>query len=136
MRHIDTLIVHCADTYSHMDIGVEDIRNWHVEGNGWKDIGYHFVIRRDGTIEEGRPIADIGAHVLGHNVSSIGICLVGGKGPDGKALFNFTSKQMFFLGNLIADLRFAHPIKTLAGHRDFTDGKECPCFDVKEYIDG
>lgn len=87
MRKINDLIVHCAATYDTMDIGVKEIRKVHVDENGWKDIGYHFVIRRDGTVEKGRDVSVIGAHVLNHNANSIGICLAGGLSKkDGKTV--------------------------------------------------
>lgn len=78
MREINLIVVHCTYSRPSMDIGVEEIRKWHVEGNSWTDIGYHYVIRRDGTIEDGRPIERPGAHVKGHNSNSIGIAWVGG----------------------------------------------------------
>jgi len=66
MRPIDTLILHCSATPPDMDIGVAEIDTWH-KAQGWKRIGYHFVIRRNGIVERGRPLAQIGAHVEGHN---------------------------------------------------------------------
>jgi len=73
---IQKLIIHCADTPPNMDVGAEEIRRWHVEGNGWSDIGYHYVIRRCGLIETGRDESTPGAHVRGHNTGSIGVCMV------------------------------------------------------------
>lgn len=92
MRKITEFIIHCSATREGQDVTAADIRRWHVKGNGWKDIGYHFVIHLDGTIELGRPIAEVGAHCAGHNAESIGICYVGGlkppsvppRGEDGK----------------------------------------------------
>ena len=78
MREINTFIIHCSDTYPDMDIGVEEIRRWHKE-RGWSDIGYHYVIRRNGKIEEGRNDGIVGAHAKGMNENSLGICMVGGK---------------------------------------------------------
>jgi hypothetical protein len=76
-----------------MDIGADTIRDWHVNGNGWRDIGYHLVIRRDGSIEKGRDINDSGAHAAGYNSKSIGLCLVGGMAEDNSAENNFTAQQ-------------------------------------------
>ena len=78
MRTIDKIIVHCSATPRHKDFSAEDIRDWHVKGNGWDDIGYHFVIRLDGSIEYGRMVDKYGAHVKSHNYDSIGICYIGG----------------------------------------------------------
>lgn len=130
MREIDMIIVHCSDTPASMDIGVAAIRDWHVAENGWSDIGYHYVIRRDGTVEVGRPVDVRGAHVVGHNSSSIGICLVGGGG----GLFNFTMAQVEALSLLTEKLRRVFGQMDVYGHRDFNPGKQCPCFDVRELL--
>jgi N-acetyl-anhydromuramyl-L-alanine amidase AmpD len=125
MREIDEIVIHCADTPKHMDIGAEKIRTWHVHGNGWSDIGYHWVIPRGGGCEKGRDESEPGAHVRGHNSNSIGICLVGGKGG-----FNFTRQQMATLEAKIIDLTTKYPDARVVGHRDLDSGKECPTFDV------
>lgn len=121
-----------------MDIDVETIRDWHVNGNGWSDVGYHYFIQRDGTIEYGRDIERVGAHVRGHNKHSIGICYAGGIDERGKPEDNRTRAQIKSLITLINFLR-ALPIPNIKnaeilGHRDF-DGvkKACPCFDAKEF---
>ena len=84
MRTIKKIIVHCSATPRNKDFSAEDIRDWHVKGNGWDDIGYHFVIRLDGTIEYGRMIDKFGAHVKSHNYDSLGICYIGGMDKDMK----------------------------------------------------
>ncbi len=133
MRKITQVIVHCADTPESMDIGVKEIRRWHVEDNGWSDIGYHYVIRRNGAVENGRDIDTPGAHCSGYNKDSIGICLVGGKGRDGKPENNFTDGQ---LNALLALLRgYLVDGVGLYGHRDLNPGKACPCFDVRAWYD-
>ena len=137
-RELDSIIVHMSYTTPTMDIGVEDIRRWHVEGNGWRDIGYHWVIKRDGSIEQGRPIEQPGAHVAGHNEDSIGVCLVGGKvqGED-EWEFNFTYSQIKSLQHLLIQLSgsYSIPIDQIYGHRDFSD-KQCPGFDIHELLKG
>lgn len=132
MRTINSAIVHCADTYAHMDIGVPDIRAWHIE-RGFDDIGYHYVIRRDGTLEFGRELNIPGAHAKGNNANSIGICLVGGKAGDGSPEFNYTQDQIKKLGYLISILRDMFPGLEVFGHNDVSE-KACPCFDVREYF--
>jgi N-acetylmuramoyl-L-alanine amidase len=114
-----------------MNIGVDEIREWHL-ARGWSDIGYHFVIRRDGTVETGRQIDQIGAHARGHNEGSIGICLVGGMDETGGADCNYTKWQWFALDDLVEAMTIAHGVKRVIGHRDVSD-KLCPCFDVKEW---
>ena len=132
MRFINEIIIHCSATKVSQDIGVADIKKWHVEGNGWKDIGYHFVIRRDGTLESGRDISVSGAHCGGHNSKTIGICLVGGL-DDGDAVeLNFTIEQFSTLTKLIIKLKSEYDIQELSGHNEYSS-KACPCFDVKPW---
>lgn len=125
MRRIDKLIVHCSDTSNELDITVEEIRSWHLE-RGWKDIGYHYVIYRDGTIHLGRPVSEIGAHCRGHNRGSIGVCLIGKD--------EFTPEQFKSLKNLWRGLKNIFHDLRIKGHRDFTDLKTCPNFEVKDII--
>lgn len=123
------IIFHCSDTPKEMDIGAEEIRRWHTDpkpkGNGWLDIGYHFVIRRNGLIEVGRPVGIDGAHVKGHNIDTIGICMVGGKGG-----VNFTKEQWSAAEELTKKLKDRYPEAEVKGHRDYDDGKDCPFFDA------
>lgn len=131
MRAINKIIIHCAETKPDMDIGAKEIREWHVKDRGWSDIGYHFVIRRNGVIETGRAIETPGAHVLGHNADSIGICLVGGWG--GK--FDYTRHQILALDELAMRLVLENPNPVdVAGHCDFTTAKTCPNFDVRRFF--
>jgi len=133
MRDLNRIIVHCSYTPPSMNIGAETIRDWHVNGNGWSDIGYHYVIRRNGEVELGRPIERAGAHVRGHNADSIGVCLVGGMTKDKTAPdCNFTKAQWFALAALLAKLEADYGVKTVYGHRDFSS-KDCPCFDVRAW---
>lgn len=113
-----------------MDIGVREIREWHLD-RGWSDIGYHYVIRRNGNIEEGRPESYVGAHTIGKNDRSLAICLVGGDTERGYP--NFTRKQFETLIYLINSLLLKYPKATVHGHNEFTTEKTCPVFDVKEY---
>lgn len=146
MRPVNTLIIHCSATKPGADIGAADITTWHQK-QGWRTIGYHYVIRRDGTLENGRPEAEAGAHTKGYNASSLGICLVGGLDAYGNPAPLFTAAQMATLKTLIIDLKKRYPIRTILGHRDFSpdrdgDGivephewiKYCPCFDVDIWL--
>lgn len=116
-----------------MDIGAKEIREWHVKGNGWKDIGYHYVIRRDGSIEEGRPLDQIGAHVAGQNTGSIGICLVGGIDESGRPDANFTDKQWAQLRRSVIAFKAEYPKGTVHGHNEYAK-KDCPSFDVQKWL--
>lgn len=128
----DYLVVHCSATPPDMDIGAAEIRRWHVENNGWRDIGYHFVIRRSGALEAGRAIDDVGAHVAGVNDRSIGVCLVGGVDASNKPADNFTAAQRITLDAVLRMLVKAYPGAVVRGHRDFAN-KACPSFDAMEW---
>jgi len=117
-----------------MNIGASTIRRWHVEERGWRDIGYHYVIRRDGTIEQGRDDAVPGAHVRGHNAHSLGICLVGGMDKDGAAAVNYPEAQWASLDVLVRGLAAQYPAAVVCGHNDLTKSKTCPNFDVIEWF--
>ncbi len=134
MRIINEIIIHCAATKPSMDIGAEWIRRIHINEKEWRDIGYHFVIRRNGTVENGRPIEQIGAHCLNHNSKSIGICLAGGISETARAENNFTPAQFESLQLLIYNLAKQYPsIVKLSGHNDYAN-RPCPCFNVHELL--
>lgn len=137
MRNIDNIVVHCAYTPPGMDVGAAEIDRWH-KARGWSGIGYHFVIRRDGRVEKGRPLEKVGAHVAGHNAHSIGICLVGGKAREQDIPEdNYTAAQLAALRSLIEVLQARFPQADILGHRDFPNvHKACPCFDVRSWITG
>lgn len=131
MRRITEIIIHCAATPEGKDFTVQDIDRWHRQ-RGFKCIGYHFVIYRDGSIHKGRPLDQIGAHCTGHNANSIGICYIGGCAADGKtAKDTRTVAQREALKRLVAELREAYPQATIHGHREFAK-KACPSFDVQK----
>jgi len=133
VRAINRIIIHCAATKPGMDIGVKEIRKWHVEGNRWNDVGYHYVIRRNGDIEKGRNDAISGAHVAGHNADSIGICLVGGIDDAGKPASNFARAQWAALEHLVKELMALYPGAAVSGHNDWTTAKACPSFNAKAW---
>ena len=132
MRPINKIIVHCSATPRHKDFSAEDIRDWHVKGNGWDDIGYHFVIRLDGSIEYGRMVDKYGAHVKSHNYDSIGICYIGGMNKDMSEWEDTrTEKQKESLVILLKTLKKLHNNAVIYGHRDFST-KKCPSYDAKK----
>ncbi len=130
MRSINKIIIHCSATIEGKDYTVEQIRSWHIRDNGWKDIGYHFVIYRDGSIHAGRPIEQIGAHCLGMNNHSIGICYIGGMDINRKPKDTRTPEQKTALISLVKLLKASFPDATVHGHNEFAN-KSCPCFDVQ-----
>jgi N-acetyl-anhydromuramyl-L-alanine amidase AmpD len=135
MRDIHELIIHCSYTYPEMDIGAAEIRSWHMNENGWSDIGYHYVIRRNGAIENGRPEAVVGAHTSGHNSNSIGICMVGGKAHNNWHVSNYTAAQWVSLYKLVTALIEKYPGVDVYGHYEYSDTKTCPNFDVDAWAE-
>jgi N-acetylmuramoyl-L-alanine amidase len=128
------IAIHCSATPGDRDIGVKEIDRMHRE-RGFRCIGYHFVVRRDGTVEAGRKLTEPGAHVENFNSSSIGICLVGGVDSKLKPEANFTNNQMAYLDVLLEKLRKQFPNAVVQGHRDFPNvNKACPSFDVKHWL--
>jgi len=140
MRRIDTVIIHATATnpswYSEKSAKdvVKEIRRWHTEERGWSDIGYHYVIHRDGDVAIGRSIHRTGAHTRGANKGSIGVALVGGRGgcADDKIQDNFTEAQIASLRKLLNQLNKDYPIHKVAGHNEYAS-KACPCFSVKDW---
>lgn len=130
MRKINKIIVHCADTPEGRDVRAEEIKRWHTKERGWNDIGYHYVIDLDGTIEPGRPIEVAGAHCTGHNADSIGICYVGGCDAEMQPKDTRTEEQKASLITLLKYLVAKYPGAKIYGHRDFSS-KACPSFDAK-----
>lgn len=122
-RKIDLVVVHCSDSPNNLDsVDAETIHHWHLE-RGFTGIGYHYVIRRDGTVESGRPEYWEGAHVYGHNSGSLGICLIGRD--------EFTEPQWFALNQLVTDLVHRLGELNFVGHCELDPKKTCPNFDVK-----
>lgn len=127
MRKIDHIVVHCTDTPKGVYFDIKDVRRWHMSERGWSDVGYHFLILLDGTIQQGRELKTQGAHVRGHNYNSIGICYVGGKRSDTR-----TEKQKESLVYLLSTMKRMFKDADILGHRDFKGvSKECPFFDAK-----
>ena len=134
-RQIKEIIVHCTATRAGVNVTVEDIRRWHKQ-QGWSDIGYHYVVYRDGSVHEGRDVNIAGAHCLGHNTYSIGVAYVGGVARDGKTPADTrTVAQAEGLERLMVELRRMYPQAQIFGHRDFAR-KACPCFDARKCYEG
>ena len=136
MRKISYIAVHCTATRPSMDIGVKEVTAWH-KARGWKNCGYHWIIRRDGTLEKGRSEEQVGAHVAGHNKYSIGISLVGGVSEGSLTPeMNYTDEQMETLEIWLKVAHSRFPDAIIQGHRDFPGvAKACPCFDVKPWLE-
>jgi len=142
----ELIVVHCSATGPLMDVGKREITQWHRQ-RGFDTIGYHYVIRRNGEVETGRRESEIGAHVAGHNLNSIGVCMVGGVNAKGKPENNFNLQQFATLETLLSELKNRYPTARIVGHRDLSpdrngDGKitpnefikACPSFDVGDWL--
>ena len=147
MRKITLIVIHCSATVEGKPFNAAAIDAMHKE-RGFNKIGYHYVVKLDGTVETGRKEAEVGAHVSGHNGNSIGVCYIGGVSVDGKPKDTRTAAQKVALANLVRQLRMKYPSAKVVGHRDLSpdrnrDGKitpdeyikSCPCFNVQsEYM--
>lgn len=133
-RYITKIIVHCSATPEGKDYTTADIKRWHLD-RGFSDIGYHYVIYRDGSIHKGRDEKVAGAHCTGQNTCSIGVCYIGGVANDGKQTPKDTRtlQQKNALLALLKDLKSKYPQAKIYSHRDFAN-KACPSFDAtKEF---
>ena len=123
----DTIVIHCADTPDDRDVDMAEIRRWHVEERGWSDIGYHFVIRRNGLVEAGRDVKLQGAHARQVNRKSVGICMGGRK--------DFDPRQFDSLKDTVMLLLKLYPGCKVIGHCDVEPKKPaCPGFDVNKWF--
>ena len=125
MRKINKLVIHCSDSPDDRDVDRKDIDAWHKE-RGWDGIGYHYVIKRDGVVEIGRPESVQGAHTRGHNRGSLGVCMIGRE--------VFSEEQYKALTILIKDLTARYRGLYVAGHYEYDEHKTCPNFKVEEYL--
>lgn len=134
MRAIKEIIVHCTATKPSVDWGVKEIRRCHINDKGWADIGYHYVIRLNGFIERGRAEWRQGAHCVGHNRHSIGVCYVGGLDQNGNPSDTRTPAQRRAMLTLLKELTQKYHCE-IHGHNEYST-KACPCFNAYEEYKG
>lgn len=140
----DAIVIHCTATLAHQDFRREEIEAMHKR-RGFRQIGYHFLIDLDGTVEIGRKPSDsVGAHVQSFNDRTLGIAYVGGlRSADAKPADTRTEAQRAAMEKLCRDLVKKYPKAVILGHRDLSpdldkDGtvepqewmKQCPCFNA------
>ena len=147
MRTITLIVIHCSAVRPDQTSSAAQLNEWHRKDNHWNGIGYHYVVRRNGEIEPGRPEYMVGAHCLNHNAHSIGVCYEGGLDIRGQPADTRTPEQKVALRLLLEDLHRRYPKALILGHHDLRSPKDeirlskrplddCPCFDVvKEYAD-
>lgn len=128
----EAIFVHCSATKPSMDVGRREIEMWHKQ-QGWLAVGYHFIIKRDGTVEEGRPVDVVGSHVKDWNHKSVGVCLVGGIDDKAKFAANFTPAQMQSLKVKLDELKALYPQAVIKAHHDVAP-KACPSFDLGHWL--
>lgn len=140
MRPINEIIIHCTATRPDwwatrtLNQKVAEVRRWHVVDRKWKDIGYHFLVDRDGKVATGRDLEEVGAHTMGHNTGTIGISLFGGHGSSATDSFldNFTPAQEKALRELITELKDNFGDLKISGHNQYA-AKACPGFNVPKW---
>ena len=130
----DTIVIHCTQTPKDMDIDVAKVTEWHTQ-RGFDTIGYHYLIKRDGTLEKGRDESMVGSHARAVNGTSLGICLIGGSNKSGDWENNFNDEQFETLLSIVKELKDKYNINKVIGHYEVDDVKKCPSFDVKEWLD-
>ena len=134
MRRITLIIIHCSAVRPDQMSSAAQIDTWHRQRGFHLGIGYHYVIRRDGEIEAGRPEYMVGAHCKNHNAHSIGVCYEGGLDARGQPADTRTEEQKKTLLSLLRALKVDYPDALIVGHHDLNPQKACPCFDAaKEY---
>ena len=137
MRLITLIVIHCSAVKPDQMSSVAQIDTWHHD-RGYKfGVGYHYVIRRDGSIEAGRPEWMVGAHCVNHNKYSIGVCYEGGLDARGQPADTRTAAQKATLRQLLTDLHRRYPRAVIVGHHDLNPQKDCPCIKnvALEYAD-
>lgn len=132
MRKIKEIIIHCTATLP--SATPQSIKKHHIEKNGWKDVGYHFIIDEEGIIWRGRPIEETGAHCIMHNQNSIGIAYIGGLKQNGKTANTINTKQRITILKLVNAIKCIYRITedNVRMHNEFA-AKECPCFSRLKY---
>ncbi len=134
MRHITLIVIHCSAVKPDQQSSAAQIDSWHRQRGFHLGIGYHYVIRRDGTLEMGRPEYMVGAHCKNHNQHSIGVCYEGGLNIRGDPADTRTEAQKRTMLSLLRELRERYPRAIIVGHHNLNPLKACPCFDVyKEF---
>ena len=137
MRSITLIVIHCSAVRTNQTSSAAQIDTWHRQRGFKLGIGYHYVVRRNGEIEQGRPEWMVGAHCKNHNKYSIGVCYEGGLNARGQPADTRTPEQKAALRTLLEDLHRRYPRAVIVGHHDLNPQKACPCIEnvTQEYAD-
>ena len=137
MRTITLIVIHCSAVKPDQMSSAAQIDSWHRERGFHLGIGYHYVVRRNGEIESGRPEWMVGAHCKNHNAHSIGVCYEGGLDIRGQPADTRTAEQKAAMRQLLEDLHRRYPRAVIVGHHDLNPHKACPCIEnvAREYAD-
>jgi N-acetyl-anhydromuramyl-L-alanine amidase AmpD len=137
MRSITLIVIHCSAVGPDQQSSAAQIDTWHRQRGFHLGIGYHYVIRRNGEIEPGRPEYMVGAHCKNHNKYSIGVCYEGGIDARGQPADTRTLEQKASMRKLLTDLHSRYPRAVIVGHHDLNPQKACPCIAnvAREYAD-
>ena len=130
----DTIVIHCTQTPADMDVDVAKVTEWHTQ-RGFDTIGYHYLIKRDGTLQTGRDEDAVGAHAVAVNGTSIGVALAGGSNADKGWENNFTPIQFETLKSILLKLKDKYNIEKIIGHYQVDDKKKCPSIDVPKWLE-
>ena len=133
MRTIKYIVVHCTATPP--ETTIESIKNYWKQNLGWRNPGYHYIIKRNGDIVNLFPEDKVSNGVKGYNKNSVHISYIGGVDKNNKPIDNRTDAQIHSMFNKLVELSEKYPNATILGHRDFPGvTKMCPSFDVKEWL--
>ena len=137
MRTITLIVIHCSAVRPDQTSSAAQIDTWHRQRGFHLGIGYHYVVRRNGSVEQGRPEYMVGAHCLHHNAHSIGVCYEGGLDIRGQPADTRTPAQKVAMRQLLEDLHQRYPRAVIIGHHDLDPTKDCPCIPnvAQEYAD-
>ena len=130
------IIIHSSETTPSENLNSKDLNKLHRQ-KGFLNVKYHFIITRDGEVEEGRDMEEIGAHTEGYNDISVSVCLIGGVAVDSEVepRINYTSRQWYELKKYVMYLRYVYSDATVLGFNEIETTQRSPYFDVQSWLD-
>ena len=133
MRVITHIVIHCTATQP--EATVESIKRYWKEVKGWQQVGYHYLIDKNGFVNYLAKEEEVTNGVGGHNQHSVHVSYIGGVDKQGKPKDTRSQSQLNAMKTIVARLKAKYPHAEILGHRDFPNvAKACPSFDVKEWL--